>query len=62
MYEIFPFLKQVVSVIQFSDMLTVIELVLQYKGRVQLGKYILNQFVFQGLQKFTLNLGWSKIL
>ena len=62
MYEIFPFLKQVVSVIQFSDMLIVIELVLQYKGRVQLGKYILNQFVFQGVQKFTLNLRWSKIL
>ena len=32
------------------------------KGRVQFGIYILSQFVFQGVQKFTLNLGWSKIL
>ena len=31
------------------------------KGRVQLGMYMLSLFLFQGVQKFTLNLGWSKI-
>ena len=29
------------------------------KGRVQPGIYILSQFVFQGVQKFTLNLRQS---
>ena len=57
----FPILKQVVRVIQYSDMLIVIKLT-EKKGRVQFSMYILNQFVFQGVQKFTLNLRWSKIL
>ena len=42
-------------------MLIVIKLT-EKKGRVQFSMYILNQFVFQGVQKFTLNLRWSKIL
>ena len=63
-YEIIPFLNQVVSVIQFSDILIIIELFYgtEKKGRVQLGMYILSHFVFQRIQKFTLNLGRSKVL
>ena len=32
------------------------------EGRVELGIYISSQSVLQGVQNFTLNLGWSKIL
>ena len=43
--------ETVVSVIQFSDLLIVIELLFwkEKRGRVQLGVYILTQFVFQGV-------------
>ena len=32
------------------------------KDRILLGKYILSQFVIQGVQKFNLNLEWGRIL
>ena len=57
-YEISPFLKEVVSVISFLGLMIVIESLLwNWKERVQFVMYQLNQLLFQGLQKFTL--AWS---
>ena len=57
-YEISPFLKEVVSVISFLGLMIVIESLLwNWKERVQFVMYQLNQLSFQGLQKFTL--AWS---
>ena len=63
-YRAFPFLKQVVSVIQFSNMLIVIELFYgtEKKSIIQFRHVHLIQLVFQGVQKLTLKLEWSKIL
>ena len=54
-YEISPFLKEVVSVISFLGLMIVIESMLwNWKEKVQFVMYQLNQLSFQGLQKFTL--------
>ena len=59
-YEIFQFLKQAVSGTWHADSDLVIIIRTEKKERVQLCMYFLNQLVFQGVQKLTFCMGWSK--
>ena len=59
-YEIFQFLKQAVSRTWHADSDLVIIIRTEKKERVQSCMYFLKQLVFQGVQKLTFRMGWSK--